>query len=78
MSFFGLLGESHPYCTICDTPVHKDYLPTDLLKDEDYEIESTKYKCIKCGTEMAIESHGGGMFNVYPNEDTFPDDDYLF
>ena len=74
MSFFGLLGESHPYCPICETSVHRDYWPTDLFKVEIFDIFSTEYKCTKCGTEMCIESHGAGLFNVYPDEDNFPED----
>jgi hypothetical protein len=75
MSFFGLIGVPHPYCTICDTLIHADYLPTDLFGEEEFEIESTLYKCTKCGTEMTVESHGGGLFSTYPDEDTFPDED---
>ena len=76
MSFFGLIGVPQPYCSICETGVHKDYWPTDLLQDVEFEIPTTEYKCLKCGTEMYIESHGGGLFNVYPDEDTFPEEDY--
>ncbi len=78
MSFLGLIGVLHPYCPICETNVHQDYLPTDLFKDEPFEIEWTNYKCLKCGTEMSIESHGGDLFNVYPDEDTLPEDDYFY
>jgi hypothetical protein len=74
MSFFGLLGVKDPYCPHCETFVHDDYRPTDLLFDESCEIRWTEYKCAKCGTEMSIESHGGGLFNVYPDEDTMPED----
>jgi hypothetical protein len=24
---------------------------------------------------MTVESHGGGLFSTYPDEDTFPDED---
>lgn len=77
MSFFGLLGVDFPYCPHCEHPVHADYVPSDFLKEEDCPVESTQYKCRTCGTEMAIESHGGGLFNVYPDEDTFPEDDFF-
>jgi hypothetical protein len=46
-----------------------------LFGEEEFEIESTLYKCTKCGTEMTVESHGGGLFSTYPDEDTFPDED---
>jgi hypothetical protein len=77
MSFFGLIGVPHPYCTICDTLIHRDYLPTDfdLLEEKDFPVLSTEYKCIKCSTEMAIESVGNDLFNTYPDEDTFPEED---
>jgi hypothetical protein len=74
MSFLGLLGVSYAYCPVCETSVHQDYLPTDLLKDEAFEIQWTEYQCLKCGTKMSIESHGGGLFDIYPDEDTLPED----
>jgi hypothetical protein len=78
MSFLGLLGVSYAYCPVCETGVHEDYLPTDLFKDEEFEIECTDYTCLKCGTKMSIESHGDGRFNVYPDEDTMPEDDRFY
>ena len=75
MSFFGLIGITFPYCPHCETEVHADFKPTDLFVDEFSGIDSTEYKCRKCGTEMMIESHGNGLFNVYPDEDTMPEDD---
>ena len=71
MSFFGLTGVDHPYCPICDTAVHLDYVFNELRLGN----ESMHYKCTKCGTEMIIESWGDSFYDVYPDEETFPEGD---
>jgi hypothetical protein len=72
MSFLGLTAVERPWCIGCEAWVHDDFLPTDFCGGDEFPIISTTYTCPHCGLEMWIESHGGGMFNVYPNEDTLP------
>jgi hypothetical protein len=82
MSFLGLLNVEHPYCPICGASVHADYVLNELrMADQNSpeEEQPVEYKCIKCGTEMLIEGFGCGIYNVYPDEDTIPEnmDAYL-
>jgi len=78
MSFLGLLGVEHPWCIGCDSPIHADFLPTDITQGEDCPIDDTFYTCPKCGLVMSIESNGDGTFNVYPDEDTLPEDSSVY
>jgi len=80
MSFFGLTNVDYPYCPICDTAVHADFVFNELRMHGKNVPENEKpvdYKCINCGTEMSIESFGNSFYNVYPDEDTFPEKDYF-
>lgn len=76
MTFHGLLGLNVPYCPFCEHNVHLDYVFNEirLIGTTDSSLEAVEYKCIKCGTEMLIESHGDGWYDIYPDEDTFPSD----
>jgi hypothetical protein len=76
MSFFGLINIRHPYCPHCETSVHLDYIFNETRMIGDDPDESIEYKCIKCGTEMIIESYGDSWYSIYPDEDTMPEDDH--